>query len=405
LESRTPSLLEVALENSVVLPAFRKRDTISFAQARESCGNIQALLPANTLEWMITKLDSSIQQNSQFLDSIRNLYWPSWSIGQKFAELVQDRLSRETPKTSMDTHAQQNPKFAENNGSTALNRAWEATKRWRYEGVEVAIRDGTRKFGNDAGLRRGEIMNMIGREFGLHEPIDDISDIFPLARRAGREYECRIFFRWINRLYHSNQANALTIASNFPNYAFVDDVVIPSYVEPDIQSDPDASRAEIELSLPVGLEITANIPPVSILRSLNPNNLIAIRKEYGTDFLEAVRIWEAMPDGSKNIDSVKEAFSTYANELSNWSLRGYNGIERNCELQLQLHTQSTVSTRVVRQILNRAKSLGKRIGKLVTTPLAQFRRHGYITYTVKESIAENRVSSFKSTEVNFPDNE
>ena len=213
LESPTPqSLLEACIANGVVIPAFRNPSCSSFNEALyiirgkgDPKRAIRGLRDPQSNDRLADRLQVAARSKDFSL-----AYWPQHDVGEKFDQVIERYLSRPEPPQA-DMYLGINQKY--------LNTLWKLTERWRLDCVYEA-REETRKIAQ-CGLRRGEIMNAVGRDLGL--PLDyqvnDIAELLELPLESPEKKQAlRVFLRWMCELYQYNQAVEFGTTPNFPNY-------------------------------------------------------------------------------------------------------------------------------------------------------------------------------------------
>jgi hypothetical protein len=274
LKSGRQSLFEACLAKNLVIPAFRAR-VRSFQEALavirgegDPARAIQGVL--GSANAVADRLQFAADVNPDFSPA----YWPEHDIGGKFEQVVERYLSRAEP-----------PEIESGSGidQEELKKLWKMTEAWRIDCIHEA-RDRTREIAS-VGLRRGEIMNAVGRQLGLPEDhmVDDICELLGLAKSAKESQALQFFWRWVGECYHYNHAKEFGAILSFPSYDPLGGLIANSVL-------PVGMPLSITPPVPTLREIV-KIPPLSILLKISPSEIIQVRQDLGPGYLTAVKTW------------------------------------------------------------------------------------------------------------------
>ncbi|MBM2827145.1 MAG: hypothetical protein HW403_1209, partial [Dehalococcoidia bacterium] len=153
----SPSLLEEALAQGVVLPYFRQTSCSSFVDAYREIKREGILGVLPTAGQLAERLEKTIENNSKY----RFGDWGGQNMAINYEKTVKEYLQRAEPA---------NLNYLEDRKRRELLQLWNRTKEWRYELIEEAI---NRTEGG--GLRRGEIMSALGRR--VKYPYEQVHDV------------------------------------------------------------------------------------------------------------------------------------------------------------------------------------------------------------------------------------
>jgi hypothetical protein len=246
------------------------------------------------------RLQIAADRNPEF----RPVSWPSYDLGKRFDDIVRQYLTTEEPPnipaiSTMD--------------ELELRDLWEATVPWRTRCLDEA-REKTMALGWQ-GVRRGEIMNAVGRSLGFPpgHRVHDISELFPLVEDSyHREAALRYFFRWICDLYQYSQATAFGVSPDFPGYAPASGLLATSLL-------PGGESLVSVRDHPVIRE-TMSMPSLGVLRRVEPKKLLDIRDDKGVEYFAALLAWQRDPSEMNERD-VRRALRSYCGEISKVAFR------------------------------------------------------------------------------------
>ena len=312
-------------------------------------------------------------------------------LGWTFDELLDQNLRREEP-TELD--------LAEGIGEGELRGYWERTKRWRQACVDEA-REAARKIG-EGGVRRGEIMNAVGRALGLEKDskVHDIGDLFRAFPE--QEQDLRIFFQWVNELYQYNQADGLGAIPNFPGYNPLSGAVVGGVLP--------LGPARVDLSSAPTIKARVEIPPVGVLHRVSPYELVRIRETIGHGYLSAVDAWQDRPN-DWNKSEVRRTLGEYAKEILEWTAKEHEFQE--AYVDVLLGADAKPSGGLLRAIVRVMEPIATTFAPRLA-PFIVLAKKGWAAYgarvasqaTVEEHAIELRApkSARKgSSEVNYPE--
>lgn len=301
-----PSLFELAAQRGIVVPAFRHRQTGTLEEAYELMkkedvyGESYDLLhPA-----MQPFLDRLIGSVNVGLRNSKPFYWPasddqdeSLGLGNGYYRIISELLQTQEP-----------PEYAQHDGDRKqlFERVWTASKRWRQECVEEAVK-GTQRKGAQ-GLQRTELFYALGRSLGMAENIATIgvADLVSHCKDEEQALCMEVFLKWITQCHHLNQARTFGTAINFPVYSIDRDFIIDSLLRSPVDPAPALSE---------GFRCEVLLPPVATLLQSGSPDVLAIRADLGLGYLNALKRWQGNPS-DENQGAVENSLRDYCDQIS-----------------------------------------------------------------------------------------
>jgi hypothetical protein len=381
------SLFEACVANGIVIPAFRDRACSSFQEALHLCRElgIQGIRESSD------RIAHRLQLAWKSSRDIAPAYWPQHDVGDKFDQIITRCLAcPEPPQADAESGISQQQ----------LSRLWKLTERWRLDCLEEA-RVKTRKTAG-IGLRRGEIMNAVGRDLGL--PVDhmvnNIAELFALPLESPeKEGALRVFFRWVCECYQYTQAVEFETIPSFPGYDPLAGVVVCSVfpMGPPLLDWPHVPT----------IRETVRFPPMNVLQTISANDLLQARNELSPAYFTALMAWQRQPIEA-NAKEVHSTLQQYSKEILRWSAKKRDF--GNAFLDVVAGAGTTPTRRLLRAILD----LGVASGAMhvpFLTPLVALGRLGYAIYAWRSQPAEDSLIEIEATEsvakippeVNFPE--
>lgn len=298
--SGTESLFEAALASGVIVPALRGHAG-SFTQAlqvivglEQNPKAIQGVIDGSTE--LAARLDHTTK------GAILPVSWPGFDVGEAYESTVRRYLMRDNA-----------PRILPNLGinQSELDTFWAMTRRYRMDCVAEALQD-TRAYAG-VGLRRGELMNAVGRALDIR-PSEGIQDVVELVRT--RHFQERraleLFCLWMSQCYHLNQAEAFGARPSFPEFDPLTGAIMTEQFEEGTQEDEGASSDS-------ALSEVFTIPSLARLKKMPPDSLLGVRGDYGKDYLRSVDAWLGAPSDTAKREQVATNLQAYAAELVKWA--------------------------------------------------------------------------------------
>jgi hypothetical protein len=198
---------------------------------------------------------------------MRRLAFPSkdeFSIGGNYKGAIWKLLGKKRPWRQREEYQRFH-----------LDRIWNGSADWRR-----SIADQVDKVDD---LSRRALAKHLAVALG-HDVGDNINTSKAMTERAASEEDKIIIealFRWFAQTYALTLSEAVGISANFPVYDFDEDFALDSITAPHARSpnaDPDIS-------------IDVELPPLSVLMSIPPRDLLAIRDELGREYFTAMARW------------------------------------------------------------------------------------------------------------------
>jgi hypothetical protein len=301
LGSETESLVEMGIREGIIVPAFRKR-----AQSfKENLWHIQGEgdpkraihgVRPNAAD-VASRLDRARRGARHFSPMI----WPTRpDMGESFAMMIDKHLSSKEPPRILRT-------TTDNPGK--MKTYWEMTGSWRRDCVEEAVSKTRETEGR--GLRRGDLMDAIGRDLGFPEG-HQVHDVEQLIRRASPKQRPALesFLSWMNILYHYNQTCALngkyhlSLSVGSPCYTPIRGAMINEILP---------SELDFDLSKYPIFEDLVSIPSLRSLENVSPGDLIKARLQRSSYFAK-LEEWQTNPT-SENEQNLKVSLHSYAKAL------------------------------------------------------------------------------------------
>ncbi|MCK4670764.1 MAG: hypothetical protein KAT43_06185 [Nanoarchaeota archaeon] len=292
LDSGPQSLLEACIERNIVRPAFRDGTCSSFLDAlniiKGNGNSTRAIQGVRESAEELARRLSRVTENPSF----KPFVWPR-EIGEDFAKLIQTCLTTDSVP-EVGSECQLSPRN--------VKLLWQRTAKWRKDCVEEALSKTKQIAGK--GLRRGELMNAIGRSLGIRSG-HKVQDIRELRSVVGVDYHERFalncFLNWMCQLYHWNQASAFGATVSLPTYDETTPIGLSAILP---QSPPSSAGGKV-------ITVQVSIPPTDVIARLRPNELIAIRSDLGSGYLAALGEWQREPT-EENEAKVRSSLAAYA---------------------------------------------------------------------------------------------
>lgn len=296
------TLLEACVESNILIPAFRYRSVSSFPEALNIVRGkgdpdraIQGL--QEDAEEIAYRLQIAADANPSFSP----MYWPPHDVGEQFDKVVEKYLV--------------DPELPDIDPSSGINMQdledhWRLTENWRTDCIRKA-REETKKIAGK-GLRRGEIMNAVGRSLGLPEDhkVNDVKELFSLPKSPKKKRAIKLFCRWMTECYQYNQATELGCTPNFPCFDALNSLMTISVL-------PQATTPTDLNCVPIIREKVAH-PPFKVLLDISPTELLKVRQDLGLGYFAAVAAWQQKPNVAK-AQEVRRTLRKYAEELVKWT--------------------------------------------------------------------------------------
>jgi len=182
------SFLLAGLRSGLVRPWFRERVGGSFAKGLDVIKQQGIIGLGEGSDAAAEVLDHTVRDSPAYR-------WGHWRkdrlVGGRFHREVLNALGKAEPPA----------------GSAEAESIWEHTKAWRTECVEIALartRDGT--------LRRGELLDVVGRRVGWDgkAKVRNAAVLLASVPEADRP-TLKTFLHWVNQCYQRNQATSFAM--------------------------------------------------------------------------------------------------------------------------------------------------------------------------------------------------
>lgn len=291
------SLVEAGVRDDFLVPAFRDKTTRSFMDARDLIltQELQGQLPDPYTKRLAQWLDKAKPSGS-----VKAVYWPDHSVGNRLGERLADFLG---------PHLEGRPDRPPTTSEDVLE-VWDRTRPWRTRALEAALRKGPER----GGFRRGDYMNELGRDLGMTGPVHDMVDLIGACASARDRHAMQVLCLWINETYQFNQARELGLDAAFPNYDAQYSLATLSALSRG-PVDPFWRRAEWS-----EVKLDARLPPPEVLATSDGGRLMDIRSgRPGTDYFEALAHWRvaaATGEDARERRWLSEEFRSYTRALS-----------------------------------------------------------------------------------------
>lgn len=286
LNSDEQSLLEVAVSKRLIVPAFRSRSYASYRRLLQGlqesgiCGLLR-----DTAELIAGRLDHASNDNPDPVE------WPQ-GVGRAYEALVREYYASEEFRSGPLTKLNERAKAI-----------WEDTYDLRCEFVEQAG-DTTKKIDAQGGLRRGELINSIGRHLGSNKTLNTWGELIDLAATNPKLTPEAVehLARWANELYLVNQADCLDARRNIPSFDARTSLV------------PSGTLTQSSLGEVATIDEIVVLPTVEQLLRVSPRQLLDIREAQGAAYLGAVKAWSLCPN-EENARRVQTSLRKYADHI------------------------------------------------------------------------------------------
>lgn len=293
-----PSLFEAAAREGIVVPVFRDPDVVSLRDARQRMKSyygkdFEVVSPA--LVACLERIISSVDEGRKRTNAA---YWPAkddLDLGESYELLIRSQLQTDEMPACVSPGSDREALF---------RRVWDGSKRWRFDCVEEAVKK-TRAKGSN-GLQRLELMSTFGRRFGVLSPTNNVLPTDILARCDGEtRLVAEIFMKWITQIHQLNYARAFDSSVNFPVYNLEQDFILDTIHRSPLDEPPPGAE---------GFRCGVYLPPIHLLASRPPNELIAIRRELGLAYTNSLARWRDHPSGD-NQEVVKACLKDYCQQI------------------------------------------------------------------------------------------
>lgn len=370
------SLFEACIEHGIVVPAFRNLETTSFNDALANIlgnGNDELAIQGvhKKAKRIANRLQNAAKKNPQFSPE----YWPKHDIGEKFGQVVEHHLACQKPP-EVDTRS--------GISLEELQDLWELTERWRIHCVGEA-RDKTKEM-TGGGLRRGEIMNAVGRDLGLPKDhrVNDIAELFPYTKSSKENEALRYFCRWVNDCYQYNQANEFGAIANFPVYDPIGSLMVSSIL-PKEQSKIDSEPAPT-------LREKVPLPSINVLLKMSPSEFILAYEELGTGYFEAVETWQQEPDDANKKEAIKY-LHLYAKDICERATQ-----KNNVMADVVIGAFATPTRKLLTATLGSGIAVASVYQPLVA-PFVSLGSLGYVAYKLLEQRPKNTIIEIRAPKI------
>lgn len=287
------SLFLEGIRQGVILPVLREvgnQPVESLFQRYEATyhGNFPILKPDH-YEIKIY-LTEALKESFDIGSKIYN--WPDDK--NKSREIIFQNYLKNNLQRQIDLH----------NLNTACQELWKKTEIYRIDVLEEASKR-TQKQGKQ-GIRRTEIVNVVGEKFGV-SPTDDGSQIPAILEASKNDEVVMAFFRWVNQCLHYAQADFFETAIHFPVYDLSGDFIAST---PRDNSD---NKEDVQLER-ASFKYEVNLPPPDKLAKVDPIQLLKIRKDLGKPYFSALNEWSYSPN-QKTLQQVEHTLKKYSERL------------------------------------------------------------------------------------------
>ena len=333
LESSRQSFLEACIASGVAIPAFREPTCSSFVGALEILRGggdpnraIKKLRDPRSNDRLANRLQVAANA-SGFLVA----YWPKRNMGEQFDQVIKQYLACRKPP-------QVDASFGINQDD--LDRLWKLTEPWRLDCVDEA-REKTLQI-DGGGLRRGELVNAVGRNLGLPPGYQakDIEELLALPKSPDEKQALGVFLRWICELYQYNQAVEFGTTLNFPSYRPMSGVMTWNVL-------PKAPPLIDLLSIRT-IQTTVSFPPMKVLLKISPTELLRVRNEQGPAYFAALKDWQCEPNDTKEAEVLRN-LEQYSKEIMKLAKREQNLLS--AVLDVVVGAQTTLSRQLLGSLL------------------------------------------------------
>lgn len=295
------SLFEVAAKNGIIVPAFREKNIRTLEDCYKGMpqvyGKNHKIINDNLDTASLYRLYHAVNIGSEKSEPF---YWPEGvMLGESYYDIAKRYLQREELPEYIKIDSER---------YKVLNKYWKATSKWRNEIIEIAA-ENTQKKGA-YGLQKMEIVKLLANEIKVpySDNTTDFHHLINHARQKETKKLVEVFTKWVTQLHHVNMARVFQTALNFPVYNTNEDFLVESITR----------TSEDNTILPnEGFDCTVKLPPIEIITKEDPTNLISIRNELGSSYLNALRVWQSNPN-DYNLDKVQVLFSDYCSRICKW---------------------------------------------------------------------------------------
>jgi hypothetical protein len=272
------SLLEIALREGLIVPAFR--GDCSFRGAFE---NVRALYQRQGGDKVLQKLKDYPERLDHSLRHYRQ--WGSVNFAEEYQKRLETLFRRDDPGSIEES----------------LNTGWKRIEQWRENIVKnAAVR--TLGHSGQPGVQRGDLYSELSKLLGGSESVRTTKELLGLPLSHEKRQDVQLYLKFLNDVYYANQAAQLNAAYDFPEFDHRTEVVVRVLSTPGTPG-----RATDHMSTSVSsrtLPLQINLPALEELKKLDPHVLIGLRKSYGKPYLDAADEWSA---AAKKVASIHPA--------------------------------------------------------------------------------------------------
>lgn len=287
-----PSLLELALQQSIVLPAIRESAN-NFRQVAEYLhqANIYGLLPREDIDYLAERLSARVHRQEL------GVLWPE-RMASSYANLLVRVLQRDTAPGS--DYIQVNEGL------------WRDTEVFRIDALNEALADEARRPGG-YGVRRAEVIRKSAERVGILSARDELPTENEIIARytgpaSGRKAIAR-FFDWLDELYFANQALRFGVRPTTSTSHVADLSLIAEAANLPANDTVGLSQQNQQM-----LEMQVGIPAFDTLRALPPQRLLKLR-EYGVHWYASAGAFMRDPSTTTRLQA-EWALESFARSLN-----------------------------------------------------------------------------------------
>ena len=377
------SLFETGIKHGLVVPTFRGQGTSSFTEDLEiieaaggGTSPVRGVL--DNARSIAERLQAAADRNKSFEPATL----PQFDLARNYDKLITDKLSNDDP-----------PNVDQSSGITQqdVDMVWYETRPWRTVSMDEA-RAGTDQVGV-GGLLRGQILIAVSGDIGLTSPerVGDVREVLKFVEQndPAKYPAVKTFFRWMIDLYQLNHARAFGAIPNIPEYGPLNGILMADIV----RNEPNAN----DLAPNPIIHLKAKLPAIKTLYQMNPENLVAIRKDVGPDYFKSMRAWQ-LDRSNENAQKVANKLTDYCGAISKQCKGNIGYADADIELFL-----ASVDSRT-RDVLKAASEFVNTVPlvKQFADSLVTLTKFGYACYRWIIHRPKEYDISIRSTELDLP---
>jgi len=280
-----PTLLEGALENGLVVAAFRHPDTDFLA-----CHSF--LREDGIVGYDTNDIAERLERAAEKAPQSPYVYWPTRGMDEGLAERLSILQTPEPPSTGL---------VSLDDSMATLRSRWAETELWRTRVLDAA-KEGTVRQPNGRGVWKRIILGKLAESLQVSpSSVRTIRDLLNKTKDPKLHEALRVFWHWIAEAYRSNQAHMLGAVASSPGYNEIQDIF--------------ATRALSAMHGLPSTEIEVKLPPAVTLARVPASEILKLRTGPGAEYFRTLSAWQAAVANPKREAEFHSAVETYSEAI------------------------------------------------------------------------------------------